>query len=466
MQLSGGPYSYNRFDIFEKKVNDEYLETDMKKRQSNNEKARKDMAKGPQMKNPHFEEYTVEGLDPVGKEDGDIDNDGDVDKSDSYLKNRRKSVSKAIDKKGASNPQKMKKEVDKAGKKSQSRGGGVEPGKDQPDEEGGVSEGMDFTKGAGGLMVPKRMKSGGGPALTMAGAKGLDKGNKKTSLYKGKGMDKGEGKKLILPEEELNNTETTETVMENNSRMAMYSRALGVMGAHYSGPGFGIANEGMMPGGGGEEEGGGGAPKKIKAAMIKNVIKKKMAGGQGMAEAVDEALEEFLGEDQQLSLNTARNDSSVSKKIKGPKVPNTIKKPTMEGMLPGGAEGQAEGGNAPNKMKAQAIKGIIKKKMAEKQAQGMAECIDKDDVIGYLVAEDYANNEVSAEAMFTHMSDEFLLNIEEQMMTDLLERPMFDYEFAGGGRGQVQGATKDAAKQKAADREGLPKHKITMRGQH
>ena len=29
--------------------------TDFKKRQKNNEKARKDLMKGPQMKNPHFE---------------------------------------------------------------------------------------------------------------------------------------------------------------------------------------------------------------------------------------------------------------------------------------------------------------------------------------------------------------------------------------------------------------------------
>tara|TARA_Y100001954_G_scaffold224118_1_gene263211 strand:+ start:3497 stop:5539 length:2043 start_codon:yes stop_codon:yes gene_type:complete len=36
------------------------------------------------------------GLDPVGKEDDDIDNDGDVDKSDSYLKNRRKAIAKAM----------------------------------------------------------------------------------------------------------------------------------------------------------------------------------------------------------------------------------------------------------------------------------------------------------------------------------------------------------------------------------
>jgi hypothetical protein len=37
-----------------------------------------------------------ESLDPVGKEDGDIDNDGDTDKTDKYLANRRKAVGKAI----------------------------------------------------------------------------------------------------------------------------------------------------------------------------------------------------------------------------------------------------------------------------------------------------------------------------------------------------------------------------------
>ena len=39
-----------------------------------------------------------EALDPVGKEDDDIDNDGDVDKTDKYLLKRRKAVSKAIKK--------------------------------------------------------------------------------------------------------------------------------------------------------------------------------------------------------------------------------------------------------------------------------------------------------------------------------------------------------------------------------
>ena len=35
-------------------------------------------------------------MDPVGQEDDDVDNDGDSDSSDKYLKNRRKVVSKAI----------------------------------------------------------------------------------------------------------------------------------------------------------------------------------------------------------------------------------------------------------------------------------------------------------------------------------------------------------------------------------
>ena len=40
-----------------------------------------------------------EAMDPVGKEDGDIDNDGDKDDSDDYLAKRRKAISKAIKKK-------------------------------------------------------------------------------------------------------------------------------------------------------------------------------------------------------------------------------------------------------------------------------------------------------------------------------------------------------------------------------
>ena len=39
------------------------------------------------------------GLDPVGKEDGDINNDGKKDGTDKYLMNRRKAIGKAMAKK-------------------------------------------------------------------------------------------------------------------------------------------------------------------------------------------------------------------------------------------------------------------------------------------------------------------------------------------------------------------------------
>ncbi len=100
--------------LIEKKTKDSsYLETNMKKRAENNEKARKDMEKVPGQKNPHFEEVSTlrqgwanayssiyEKMDPVGQEDGDIDNDGDEDSSDKYLAKRRKAIGKAMGKKG------------------------------------------------------------------------------------------------------------------------------------------------------------------------------------------------------------------------------------------------------------------------------------------------------------------------------------------------------------------------------
>ena len=47
-------------------------------------------------KKEEVEHVTEKKLDPVGKEDGDVDNDGDKDKSDKYLRARRKKVSKII----------------------------------------------------------------------------------------------------------------------------------------------------------------------------------------------------------------------------------------------------------------------------------------------------------------------------------------------------------------------------------
>jgi hypothetical protein len=147
------PLSKIYLEQIAEKKDDSYLETDMKKRQKNNEKARKDMEKmGTSMKNPHFEETEIaenraaaraaggykddskkqpdpskkgftgignmsidqirkmsariekektqkEALDPVGKEDGDVNNDGKKDSTDKYLMNRRKAIGKAMKKK-------------------------------------------------------------------------------------------------------------------------------------------------------------------------------------------------------------------------------------------------------------------------------------------------------------------------------------------------------------------------------
>ena len=197
------PLSKIYLECIAEKKDDTYLEPDMKKRQANNEKARKELAKGPQMKNPHFESVeksgwdaikacvdgykavhegvrdedpekgtkerkarlekkrgmklddhpqykkeevenvdemidpkgaarmdaakkkkkvdvfaydrklqaqgklkgkklppapTNEALDPVGKEDGDVNNDGKKDSTDSYLMKRRKAIGKAMKK--------------------------------------------------------------------------------------------------------------------------------------------------------------------------------------------------------------------------------------------------------------------------------------------------------------------------------------------------------------------------------
>ena len=50
-------------------------------------------------------------MDPVGKADADIDNDGDVDKSDKYLHNRRKAIKKSM-KKDDKKPSGNKDQVD------------------------------------------------------------------------------------------------------------------------------------------------------------------------------------------------------------------------------------------------------------------------------------------------------------------------------------------------------------------
>lgn len=60
-----------------------------------------------------LQEKKEKKLDPVGKEDEDVDNDGDVDDSDSYIKNKRDAIGKAMgEKKGKKKDKDMKEEAE------------------------------------------------------------------------------------------------------------------------------------------------------------------------------------------------------------------------------------------------------------------------------------------------------------------------------------------------------------------
>ena len=80
-----------------KKANEE-VETDMKKRREANEKAVEDMKKTAAYKSmaATAAKKFDEALDPVGKEDADVDNDGKKTKKDKYLLNRRQAIAQAI----------------------------------------------------------------------------------------------------------------------------------------------------------------------------------------------------------------------------------------------------------------------------------------------------------------------------------------------------------------------------------
>ena len=326
MNLSGGPFTYNRFDMYEKK------------------------------------------LDPVGKEDKDIDNDGDVDSSDSYLSNRRKAIGLAIGKgkkkvkppnkvtgvyegKGASNPEEMEKEVRKASKKAKARGGKLEK-EDEKEEAKQEKDTADVSEDyQAPPSPPAEIRKATGQAagnrmadIAMIGAAvgaGKKKGDKKGKLKKNSAPPvKPTFESTVTPgadmaqrklNKDANNSKlkVTKAVMEQEQRMAMYSRALGVMGAHYSGPQVETQEE----------------------------------------ETVQEASKpDYLDFDK---------------------------------------DGD----------KKEPMKKALKEKGMKKEEVEVE--LTKEDVIEYMVAEGYATNEVSAEILHTHISDDFLAEIEDRMISEM-----------------------------------------------
>ena len=66
------------------------------------------------------------------------------------------------------------------------------------------------------------------------------------------------------------------------------------------------------------------------------------------------------------------------------------------------------------------------------------ESVSKNDVLGYLIREGMATNPVSAEAMFNHMSDPFLVNIENHIISQRLseEGPAYPVETKAQAQAQ------------------------------
>ena len=99
-----------------KKKDDSYLETNMKKRQSNNEKARKDMEKmGTKMKNPHFEETLLDKIikSYVSEEDYDRMKDRRQERGGVDGNNRYKSATKNNTNKFGKGKTALQKEMEK-----------------------------------------------------------------------------------------------------------------------------------------------------------------------------------------------------------------------------------------------------------------------------------------------------------------------------------------------------------------
>ena len=269
ISLSGGDYQYNRFDAYEAS-----LEENRQAAMSAGESEGKKMmgSAGKPAKVTGGKSYTMMGKDgkPLFKEGKD-----------------------------ASNPEEMKKKVDKAGKKAKKTGRHLshEDEKEEGEEEVSTADGG----------------SDGGGAMG----------------------------------EELNSKETGNTVMED--QMARYSRALGMMGKHYSGPTLEEKKE------------------------LPDFLKKK--------------------EDKDEDKKEDKKDSKGKKADKD-----------YDG------DGEVESSKEEyfgSKDKA------IKKAMAKEEV-----AITKEMVVEYLVSEGYASNEVSAEILHTHVSDEFLAQIEERMISE------------------------------------------------
>jgi hypothetical protein len=369
MQLSGGLYSYNRFDAYEAAL-EENREAAMSAGESEGKGVMRSAGKPAKVTGGKLRVELGKDGKPLFKEGKD-----------------------------AGSPEKMKKEVDKAGKKAKKGGRYLVDYDEKAEEEeegntaGGEASGGAMGEGYKPLPGDKMMRQAHKAyrkeedAVKRGDGPGATKQMKRRFAMEAPDMRKAalDNKKAKMKKEDvgLNNEETTENVMEN--RMAMYSRALGVMGAHYSGPGFGVS---------GIEE------KKEVPDFIKDKKKEDDEDEKDETKGGKKADKDYDGDGK---VESSKEEYFGSKD-------KAIKKAMKEGMMP---SKKMDKYNDESKLAPGMKSNDFKKSVAKMDTSPMK--LTKEDVVEYLVAEGYANNEVSAEILHQHVSDEFLAEIEERM---------------------------------------------------
>ena len=403
MQLSGGPYSYNRFDSYESSL-DENRMAAMSAGESEGKSMMKDAGKPAKVTGGKTHVEMGKDGKPLFKEGVTDASENETDAWEAETGGDGSAEDFAAWKKK------------RAAKKTVKESFFIE------DESGNVYEGKKdacYNKVKSKYDVwPSAYASGALVKCRKAGAKNWGNSAKKESFTDDFGNE------YLL---ELNSSENTETVMEN--RMAMYSRALGVMGAHYSGPGFGVSpieekkadkdydGDGKVESS--KEEYFGSKDKAIKKAMKNEEASveegfKPFPKGKVQDKAAMKP-DTARGEKQARNMDNARmahTDKDIAPIAKG-----AVKEREQDNKKKGLEKRFAAPSANKNKNKAYQLEGQRRRDLDNRVKKEETE-ITKEMVIEYLVTEGYASNEVSAEILHTHISDEFLENIEEEMLTD------------------------------------------------
>ena len=189
----------------------------------------------------------LEGLDPVGKEDGDVNNDGKKDSSDSYLMKRRKAIAKAMGKED-----KMKKVKNEHHQKD-ADGNPVEHGDGTPSnvENSYTSAYLDeLSKKTLGSYVKKASKETRGNMIATQHGSGIPKKArdiKQKQVFKrlkgmekaGEKLEKKEGYEVNLGDKEAN-TPAYKGLMSGKKNVLtgkpLYTAGVSLKKAHYEPP--------------------------------------------------------------------------------------------------------------------------------------------------------------------------------------------------------------------------------------